>query len=61
MPTGFDGVDDQIDHNLEQLNSIALNQRQVLRRFHLHRDAIHQELIMGYVYGLSIRSKQAGW
>jgi hypothetical protein len=37
MPTGFDGVDDQIDHNLEQLNSIALNQRQSAPRRHSSR------------------------
>ena len=48
----FDGVDDQIDYHLSQLISIALNQRQGLCQFHLHRDAVHHELIVGYAYGL---------
>jgi hypothetical protein len=39
----FDGVDDQVDDNLLQLDAIASNERQALRELRLQRDAIAQQ------------------
>src|ERR1700752_4355765 len=36
----LDGVDDQVDHYLLQLDSVSSNPRQVVRQLYLHHDAV---------------------
>ena len=43
----FDGVDDQVEDHLLQLDSISLNERQALRELRLHRDAVLHHFASG--------------
>ena len=43
----FDRIDDQVQDNLLELDSISLYERQALRELHLHRDGILHRLDTG--------------
>ena len=43
----FDGIDDQVQHYLLELDSISVDERHILGKFGLQRDAIPQQLAGG--------------
>src|SRR5262249_52134256 len=48
----FDGVEDQVQEHLLQLDTIAVNARQALREVGLHRDAVLHHFAMGQGHDL---------